>query len=76
MEDLEEEEVPKVEGVEALGEEGVEVVLVAVGVEDSEVEDGLDFILLVFLCFCKNENQVWHGYIPLVLKYIPHPKTI
>jgi len=75
VEDLEEEEVgwgvseevPEVEGVEALGEEGV---------EDSEVEDGLDFILLVFLCFCKNENQVWHGYIPLVLKYIPHPKTI
>jgi hypothetical protein len=83
VEDLEEEEVggvseevPEVEGVEALGEEGVEVVLVAVGVEDSEVEDVLDFILLVFLCFCKNENQVWHGYIPLVLKYIPHPKTI
>jgi hypothetical protein len=41
------------------------VVLVAVGVEDSEVEDVLDFILLVFSCFCKNENQVWHGYIPL-----------
>ncbi len=42
VEDLEEEEVggvseevPEVEGVEALGEEGVEVVLVAVGVDDA-----------------------------------------